>query len=426
MSYMEEWQKQQKAMKDADREQKKGAAENLNSYRSKQQAAWQKRQQELKEADRKNREKALESLKKYKGGEHDVKEYQRMIAQYRKQLLEESRSLRAQMAELDGPDVPNEMTEEAWREDVEQHIAEFERMIRDHGFEGFDELDLSSPRSSVSSPFRGTPDARTSEFSVSGSRPYQEHIPEFPEIDSTTNQEPILKPNPTDLPGDVETTTPTIQPLSEVIADETEQAVDIQQSDEKPPATPSRLGTGTDSDKKELETPDATSRATKTVQSSPQNSSNSETGQLQSPPRSVSRLIDLDFSFGIIYPSISPAPTIDACSTAAASIVPVSLEKTLQRTLPSASWDSNLQPVLKSVTLDRHFNQPGAIRYVVRGSVPVHMAINDVPSPIRRQLEEDGDLLIGSDSEDQRWKRVRNGTSPDWESILSHKMGHIR
>src|SRR5210317_1824514 len=107
MSYMDEWQKQQKALRDADREQKQGAAKNLASYRSKQQGAWQKKQRELKEADRKNREKALESLKKYKGGEHDIKEYQRIIAQYKKQLLEQRKSFHAHLAELE-PDAPNE------------------------------------------------------------------------------------------------------------------------------------------------------------------------------------------------------------------------------------------------------------------------------------------------------------------------------
>lgn len=432
MSYMEEWQKQQKALKDEDRQQKKGAATNLNNYRSKQQGLWQKRQKELKEADRKNRETALASLKKYKGGEHDIKEYQRMVAQYKKQLLEQSKSLHAKLAELE-PDVPTEMTEESWREHVENHIAEFEKMIQDHGFEDFKELDLSSPRHSIGSRASGivSPDARSSDFGFLDSTPYQEFIEEgktenpseqkslvegFPSVqaaDTSDEMESAKAEAASDTPmADVETGPATF-----------EETKDENEDEHKPPATPTRNQPSNDAGKG-CQTPDAEARATKTDQSGPENSSKSAVPQLQSPPRSVSRMIDLDFSFGIISPNVSPAPTIDTCSSVAASIVPVSLEKTIQQTLPTAVWDSTLQPVLKSVKLDRHYHQPGSIRYLVRGSVPVQMAISDMPSPMRRQLLEEDDLLIES-QEHQRWRRVRNGNSPDWASILNHKMGHI-
>jgi len=428
---MEEWQKQQKALKDADREHKKGAATMLSNYRSKQQGVWQKRQRELKEADRKNREKALASLKKYKGGEHDIKEYQRMIAQYRKQLLEQSKSLHAKLAELE-PDVPNEMTEESWREHVEQHIAEFEKMIQDHGFEDFKELDLSSPRHSIGSYGNGmvSPDARSSDFGISDSKPYQEFIEEEQQAETATEREGLPSDESAIGNASDETESAKAQRSDPPMADTesgkntAQEAKDEEVGQNKLPATPMRNQPSTEA-ALEFQTPDAAVPATKTAQSCPENPSQSEVNRLQSPPRSAnSRTIDLDFSFGIIYPSVSPAPTIDACSTAAASIVPVSLEKTLQRTLPNASWDSTLQPVLKSVKLDRHFHQPGSIRCIVRGSVPVQMAINDVPSPMRRQLQEEDDLLIES-QEHQRWRRVRNGNSPDWESILNHKIGHM-
>ncbi|CAJ1954647.1 unnamed protein product [Cylindrotheca closterium] len=401
MSYMEEWQKQQKALKEADREQKKGAATILNNYRSKQQGLWQKRQRELKEADRLNREKALASLKKYKGGEHDIKEYQKMVAQYRKQLLEDSKSLHAKLAELE-PDVPSEMTEESWREHVEQHIAEFEKMIQDHGFEDFKELDLSSPRHSIGGGILVSPDARSSDFGISDSKPYQEFIDKVQQTEKGSGQ----RSNP--LMADMESGGTTAQETKD----------EDKEDANKLPATPTRNEVSSEA-KQGYQTPDTTARATKAVQSA-----NSSQPEVNRSPRSVSRLIELDFSFGIIYPSVSPAPTIDTCSSAAASIVPVSLEKTLQQTLPTASWDSTLQPSLKSVKLDPHYDQPGSIRYIVRGSVPVQMAINDVTSPMRRQLLEEDDLLI-ENQEQQRWRRVRNGNCPDWESILNHKMGRI-
>lgn len=84
MSYLIEFQKQQKALKDAERDRKKKASSMLNNYRGgEDDVKEQMRLKALKDADRDNKKKASSNLHSYKGGEHDVKEYERAIIQER-------------------------------------------------------------------------------------------------------------------------------------------------------------------------------------------------------------------------------------------------------------------------------------------------------------------------------------------------------
>ena len=84
MSFLGEWHKQQKAIKDAERDNKKTATALLNKYRGcsiqdhDQQRSW-------KDAERDNKKNAIELMNNYQGGEHDIKGYEIVIIEEKKQ-----------------------------------------------------------------------------------------------------------------------------------------------------------------------------------------------------------------------------------------------------------------------------------------------------------------------------------------------------
>ena len=72
---MIEWQKQQKALKDAERDRKKNASSLLNNYRGgEHDIKDQKQQKAIKDAERKSKLNASSYLHSYRGGEHDIKD----------------------------------------------------------------------------------------------------------------------------------------------------------------------------------------------------------------------------------------------------------------------------------------------------------------------------------------------------------------
>jgi hypothetical protein len=390
---MEEWQRQQKVLKDADRQQKKGADNMLKNYRGTQQAAWDRKQKELKAADRHSRDIALSSLKSYRGGEHDIKEYERMVAKYRLQLIQQSRERHREFHMLE-TESSTDLYEESWQEIVEQHIKEFEQMAAEHGPQQIQGL-KGSPRWPNEEPCHDA-------FADA-------HCQDFMKNDEFINSDGF--PNETKESGQVE-----------------EQAF-AETYDRKQPAQ-SLLYETKEEDRNEEEKEEMMEK---------NQSLQSETGEsdllVASPEPQVDylaniatenkRLIELDFSFGLIYGTDSPPPSIETCSTAAARIVPVSLGKTLKQTLPKAIWDSNFRAVVKSVNIDPTFERQGANRYVVKGTVPIHISVGDISPSSMRILDGPRSEIIVGRRDEPNWRRVRKGECPSWSSILTEKMGTI-
>jgi len=81
MSFLAEWQKQQKALKDAERDNKKNASSLLHNYRGgEHDIKDQQEQKALKDAERDSKNNASSLLHNYRGGEHDIKDQQEQKA----------------------------------------------------------------------------------------------------------------------------------------------------------------------------------------------------------------------------------------------------------------------------------------------------------------------------------------------------------
>jgi hypothetical protein len=431
MTYIEEWHRQQKALKEADRQKKKGAANNLRNYRSgTQQAAWVQKQKALKDADRQSREVALVCLKSYKGGEHDVKEYERMVAKYRQELIEQSRERALQQhRECHGDtDSAGDMFEENWQEIVEQHIKEFEQMAAEHRLQQFDCIETN--------PQKELLEAAHTEGGVEN---------------GMDKHDPLTVPTPSKFLCSSESRYKAATKVDgrekETLAIEEKEAlataeVETFASEEVETLTTKEMKTLAIEEVKTLATEAVTTLAIDEVErKSPGHSEKSllhrskEETKLDDldplmplTPAMEKIMIELDFSFGLIYHNINtPPPTMSACSAAAAKIVPVSLGKTLKHTLHQMTWDSRSNAVVKTVTIDPEFDHDDAIRYVVKGTIPVnvHISVNQDQNGQRleRTLQRSSSTVIIGKRNEEQWRCVRKGEIPSWNNILRQKIG---
>jgi hypothetical protein len=386
---MEEWQRQQKVLKDADRQQKKGAANMLKNYRGTQQAAWDRKQKELKAADRRSRDIALASLKSYRGGEHDIKEYERMVAKYRLQLIQQSRERHREYHMLE-TESSTDLYDESWQEIVELHIKEFEQMAAEHGPQQIQGLE-GSPRWPNEEPCHDA-------FADA-------HCQDYEFINS------IGSPNEKKESGQVE-------------------EKDFAETNGRKQRVQSPLYETKEEDRNEEEKEEIMER-NQSLQSETDESDllvaspEPQVDYLANIATENKRLIELDFSFGLIYGTHSPPPNSGTCSMAAARIVPDSLGKTLKHTLPKAIWDSNFRAVVKSVNIDPTFERQGANRYVVKGTVLIHISVGDISPSSMRTLDGPRSEIIVGRRDEPNWRRVRKGECPSWSSILTEKMGTI-
>eukprot|EP00980_Cylindrotheca_fusiformis_P029070 scaffold22713_cov139-Cylindrotheca_fusiformis.AAC.7 len=390
---MEEWQRQQRAMKDADRQQKKGAENILKNYRGTHQAAWDRKQKELKEADRQSRDIAIATLKNYRGGEHDIKEYERMVANYRQQLIEQSRERHRELQMLDSSDASPGASDEDWKELVEQHIKEFEQLAAEHALEQFQGLEGSPLRRMEQTKFDGFPDATCQEF-----KPTNASTHGFLDEEKRNDQSDEELVHVTGRHN--------IQSEPSLVRSKDDKELEEEKGEEE------KSDESNPTIQAETESSDLLA------------SSLPQVDLLATPSTDNKQLIELDFSFGLIYRIHSPPPSMDACAAAAERIVPVSLGRTLSQTLPKSVWDSNFQAVVRTVEIDAAFEGNGRTnRYVVKGTVPIHINMQVVASsssidgPVDSPRSE---LIIGR-SDEPRWRRVRTGQYPSWNSILTHK-----
>ena len=85
MSFLGEWHKQQKALKDAERDRKKNASSLMHNYRGgEHDSKGHEQQKALKDAERDGKKNASTLMHNYRGGEHDIKDHERSIIEERK------------------------------------------------------------------------------------------------------------------------------------------------------------------------------------------------------------------------------------------------------------------------------------------------------------------------------------------------------
>jgi len=95
MSFLAEWQAQQKALKDAERDIKKNTSSMLRNYKGGEHdiKEHQKQHKALKVAELDRKKNASKMLHNYKGGEHDVKDYERAVTKTRKENRENANAM---------------------------------------------------------------------------------------------------------------------------------------------------------------------------------------------------------------------------------------------------------------------------------------------------------------------------------------------
>jgi len=84
--------------------------------------------------------------------------------------------------------------------------------------------------------------------------------------------------------------------------------------------------------------------------------------------------IKLDFTFGLIHDVVTPAPSHEECTAAAAEIVPNGMngKKTSKGII---SYDPNFPPIVTSIDVDPKFREPDQVRYTVKGKIPLYLIV---------------------------------------------------
>jgi hypothetical protein len=116
------------------------------------------------------------------------------------------------------------------------------------------------------------------------------------------------------------------------------------------------------------------------TKSSSQNNNDSGT----SSSSSQRRLVELTFLFGLIYDDDALEPDAEECQLAAASIVPAILSHSVKETANHLRCDPKSKPLVVSsgttgccAEIDDWFDREGSERYVIRGTVPVYLFLNN-------------------------------------------------
>mmetsp|Transcript_37426 Transcript_37426/g.42154 ORF Transcript_37426/g.42154 Transcript_37426/m.42154 type:complete len:232 (+) Transcript_37426:46-741(+) len=143
------------------------------------------------------------------------------------------------------------------------------------------------------------------------------------------------------------------------------------------------------------------------------------------------QLIDADFSFGIIYEDSESKPGPAKCASAAALIIPHIISEWTKDTM--IVCDSKAPQVIGKITADDWYdgNDDGSMRYVVKGSVPVYLFVENsaeetaesLQKVLKRRVsfrpisaidvessskEKKSQHIIGTKGQ-QQWMRVRDG-----------------
>lgn len=358
-------QKQQKALKDAERDRKKNASSLLHSYRgSEHDVRDQKQQKALKDADRESKKNASFFLHNYKGGEHDIREQTQLKALKdadRENKIIASRLLhKYRGGEHDIKDQKQQkLLKDAERESKKNaslllhNYKAGDQDIKDHGRAIIEERRESHARedaghiaSNVSLEINNSPeDGHTNSGGI------------------TSSDSPETK-----IEGAVDTSS----------------AGNIASSDF-------------------LET--------KTVAS-------------DNNPGSSKKSLTIPFSFGIIYPDDEPAPTVDECVLAASAIIPHVISQWANES--KVFCNPKTPEVFDDIAMDDWYDGEDSIRYKVKGDIMVqffagssatelteglrkvlrrHVSFRPISAPEvdKTQMQ----FVIGEG--EQKWMRVREG-----------------
>jgi hypothetical protein len=386
---MAEWQKQQKALKDAERDRKKNASSMLNNYRSGEHDKHikdQMKQKALKDAERDNKKNASSMLNNYRGGEHDIKE------QMKQKALKD--------AERDNKKNASSMLHDFRGGENDKHIQEKMKQKAQKDAERDNKKNASESLHN----FRGGEDDK--------------HIQEKMKQKAQKDAERDNKKNASESLHSFRAGEDDKQ-----IKDQMNQkALKDADRDNKKIASESlhnyRAG---ENDVKDYEQRSIHTRTIDGNNLTPI-SPDAKSGVDESHAGQSRKLLSIDFSFGIIYPDDESEPDEKLFASAASSIVPHVIS---QWTKDSKIFCNPKKPeVIGEVATDDWYDSDDSMRYKVKGKVAVQVfAENDADEvseglnkvlrrrvsfrPVTEADKGTSDSIIGDGA--QKWMRVRDG-----------------
>ena len=401
MSYLIEFQKQQKALRDVERDRKKNASSLLNNYRGGEHDI--KEQQQLKaqkDAERDNKKNASSYLHNYRGGEHDIKDQKQQ-----KSLKDAERNSKINASKiLHG------------YKGGQHDIKDYERAIIDertrgklmHGRSSFVGQDTeSSPEESDHTSEKAENPVVSTVSEKSKAAPEKDRAHEDSEHDAKHDAK---QDDQQETEHDTEHDTK--HDAKHDAKQDAEQ--DAEQNSSHSPKETKRERRGSRSEK---------SQARENYE---KNLTNSQTDTKSS--RIVSgksrKPLSVDFSFGIILPDDEPNPGVDFCEAAASVIIPYAISQWTNET--NIFCNPKSPDVIGEIDTDDWYDGDDSIRYKVKGKVPVQVfaesSTKEVEEGLKKVLKRRVSFrpILESEVEkvsaqniigdgDQKWMRVRDG-----------------
>jgi len=389
MSFLIEFQKQQKALKDAERNRKKNASSMLNNYKGgEHDIKDQKQLKVLKDAERDRKKNASSLLHNYRGGEHDIKDQKEQKA-----LKDAQRDSKKNASEL----LHNYKGGE---HDIKKDQKE-QKMLKDA------ERESKKNASEMLHNYKGSEHANKEQK--------QQKILKDAERESKKNASEMLH---------------NYKGGEHANRDQTQQKTlkDAERDSKKNASELLHNYKGGEHDVKNYERDIIEKRKESharddTEQHIPPVETKIDAGDSPSGKFGKSRnSLTIDFAFGIIYPDFEPEPGLDLCASAASVIIPHAISQWTNET--NILCYAKKPTVIGEIATDDWYDGDESIRYKVKGQVVVQVfaesSVNEVDEGLKKVLrrhvsfrpvsatdEEKSQFTIGEG--EQKWMRVREG-----------------
>ncbi len=407
MSYLIEFQRQQKALRDAEKERKKNASSMLNKYRGSEQDIKNDTQlKALKDADRDNKKKASEMLSKYKGGDGDIKMKNDMQLKAIKNADRDQKNNASSMLHKfrggdDDIKMKNDTQLKAIKDADRDNKNSASKLL--HGYKG-GEHDVKEYERTVIEDRAREKSTHRSSFSVSAKSDQEgsERASESAEIEAVSKA--LEDTEIIEAAEDVS--------ISNVSESEVEIAEEVFEEDESNEAdeTQSR-GRGS-----------CSGEAFKNYERSLSNSPGSLSKKTKKLAGKSRKALSIEFQFGIILPD-DEFPDESLCKAAASAIIPHIIKQWTNET--NIFCNPKAPEVTGDIVEDDWYDGEDDIRYKVKGKVPVQVFAESSEKEVAeglgkvlkrrasfRPLDDDvkvspQETVIGDGEE--KWIRVRDG-----------------
>lgn len=419
MSYLIEFQRQQKALRDAERDRKKNASSMLNNYRgSEHDIKEQQKLKALKDAERDNKKNASAMLNNYRGGEHDIKEQKQLKAQ-KDAERENKKKASSMLSQYRGSkhDIKEQQKLKALKDAERGSKKNASAMLHKYRGGEHDIKDQQQQKSIKDAERNSKRNASKFLHSYKGGehdvKDYERAI--IREKSEHRRSSYVSSPEPSDHASE-STEDPVVSAVSTAVDDlkiETEKDGPREQLISKGPAETASENNGHRSEK---------SQAREKYEQSLSNSPTTDTKSSRKQSGTSRKALSIDFMFGIILPDYEPDPEVEFCQAAAAAIVPHVISQWTNET--NIFCNPKTPEVIGEIDTDDWYDGEDSIRYKVKGKVPVQVfaesSLKEVEEGLKKVLrrrvsyrplseeEEAASQNVIGDG-DQKWMRVRDG-----------------